>query len=53
VKAAAPTRTSSATQATVRVFSASSMSSKATEPISTPVPSAITTAITLLLGASR
>ena len=53
VKTAAPTRTSRATQATVRVLSASSMSSKETDPISRPVPSAITTAITPRLGASR
>ena len=53
VKTAAPARTSNATQPTVRVFNASSMSSKDTEPISSPVPSAITTAITDRLGASR
>jgi len=52
VKTAAPTRTDRATQATVRVLRASSISSKDTEPISSPVPRAITTAITWRLGAS-
>ena len=52
VNTAAPTNTPRATQATVRVLSASSISSKETEPISSPVPSAITTAITRRLGAS-
>jgi hypothetical protein len=40
----------SATQATVRVLSASSLSSKDTEPIRSPVPSATTTAMTRRLG---
>jgi hypothetical protein len=53
VKTAAPTSTKSETHPTVRVFSASSISSKETEPISRPVPSAITTAITRRLGESR
>ena len=52
-KTAPPTKTSSATQATVRVFSASSLSSNETEPIRSPVPRAITTAITRRPGASR
>jgi hypothetical protein len=53
VKVAAPTRTSRATQATAWCSRASSTSSKETEPISRPVPTAITTAITCRLGFSR
>ena len=52
VKTAAPTRTENDTQNTVWVSSASSISSKATDPISSPVPRAITTAITRRLGDS-
>jgi hypothetical protein len=51
-KTAAPTRTENDTQNTVWVSSASSISSKATDPISSPVPRAITTAITRRLGDS-
>ena len=52
-KTAPPTNTRSPTQPTVWVLSASSMSSKETEPISRPVPRAITAAITPRLGANR
>ena len=53
VKVAEPTRTSAATEATVWVSSASSTSSKATDPISSPVPRAMTTAIARRPGSSR
>ena len=51
-KTAPPTNTISPTQPTVWVLSASSMSSKETEPISRPVPRAITAAMTPRLGAN-
>ena len=53
VKTAAPPRTIAATQATAWYLRASSISSKDTEPISRPVPSAITTAMTPRVGDSR
>jgi hypothetical protein len=53
VKVAAPTSTSRATQATAWCSRASSTSSKETEPISSPVPSAMITAMTWRLGSSR
>jgi hypothetical protein len=53
VKTAGPARTSKPTRPTVEVFSASSISSKETDPIKRPVPSAITTAISLRPGANR
>ncbi len=49
-KAAAPTSRSRATHASDCVSSASSINSNDTEPISRPVPSAITTAINLRPG---
>jgi hypothetical protein len=53
VKVAAPTSTSSATKATAWCSRASSTSSKETEPISSPVPRAITTAMSCRLGSNR
>jgi hypothetical protein len=52
-KTIAPTRTTSETQPTVLVLSASSTSSNETDPISRPVPRAITTAITRRPGANK
>src|SRR5918993_2027746 len=49
-KASAPSRTHSDTWPTVDVSSASSTSSKATDPMSSPAPRAMTTAMTRWLG---
>jgi len=50
VKVAAPIRVNSPTRATSVVSRASSISSKATDPINRPAPRAMTTAMTFGLG---
>jgi hypothetical protein len=53
VKTAAPASVYRPTRPTSAVFRASSISSKATDPINSPAPSAITTAMKVRLGVDR